>query len=74
MHFLTRKSAATLTRDLEFGREVAFPFVSSLLGNFALNVSRIEAEGGAGPQGTRALLMWGVPHQDGTRVNVWRGT
>ena len=35
MHFFTRKSAGTPTMDLEFGREVAFPFVSSLLGNFA---------------------------------------
>ena len=35
MYFLTRKSAGTPTRDLEFGREVGFPFVSSLLGNFA---------------------------------------
>ena len=46
MYFLTRKSAGTLIRDLEFGREVAFPFVSSLLGNFALN--RLERARGAG--------------------------
>ena len=35
LYFPTRKSTGTPTRDLEFGREVAFPFVSSLLGNFA---------------------------------------
>ena len=28
VYFLTRESAGTSTRDLEFGREVAFPFVS----------------------------------------------
>ena len=43
MHCLTRKSAGTPTRDLEFGREVAFPFVSSLLGNFAPWWSRAQA-------------------------------
>ena len=31
----TRKSTGTPTRDLGFGREVAFCFGSALLGNFA---------------------------------------
>ena len=35
MYFLTRKSTGTPTRDLGFGREIAFGFGSALLGNFA---------------------------------------
>ena len=35
LHFPTRNSTGTPTRDLEFGREVAFCFGSALLGNFA---------------------------------------
>ena len=35
LYFSTRKSTGTPTRDLEFGREVAFCFGSALLGNFA---------------------------------------
>ena len=51
IYFLTRKSAGTPTRDLEFGREVAFPFVSSLLGNFApagLAMERVSTSVGDG--------------------------
>ena len=36
LYFSTRKSTGTPTRDLGFGREVAFCFGSALLGNFAL--------------------------------------
>ena len=35
LYFPTRKSTGTPTRDLGFGREVAFCFGSALLGNFA---------------------------------------
>ena len=35
LYFPTRKSTRTPTRDLGFGREVAFCFGSALLGNFA---------------------------------------
>ena len=36
LYFPTRKSTGTPTRDLGFGREIAFGFGSALLGNFAL--------------------------------------
>ena len=47
------QSAETPTRDLELGREVAFPFVNSLIGNFArvqkrLSCSRHPVKGFAG--------------------------
>ena len=51
VYFLIKKSAETPTRDLEFGREVAFPFVSSLLGNFApagLAMERVSTSVGDG--------------------------
>jgi len=51
MYFLTGKSVGTPTRDLEFGREVAFPFVSSLLGNFARSHGRGGGEGHPGDRG-----------------------
>ena len=45
LYFPTRKSTGTPTGDLEIGREVAFPFVKSLLGNFAV-LRRTAAENG----------------------------
>ena len=35
MYFPNRKSTGTPTRDLQFGREVAFCFGSALIGNVA---------------------------------------
>ena len=55
MCFLTRKSAGTPTRDLEFGREVAFPFVCLLLGNFARSRSAEIHGGSAGTHGGCAV-------------------
>ena len=45
LYFLTRKSTGVPTRDLGFGREVAFCFGSALLGNsaHALHVHAIPA-------------------------------
>ena len=44
LYFPTRKSTGTPTRDLGFGREVAFCFGSALLGNFALRKNTTKTE------------------------------
>ena len=57
MHSPTRKSTGTPTCDLEIGREAAFPFVSSLLGNFAHVGSATTAVGeNVGTMGANLFL------------------